>query len=124
MDPKRPQNPLDRYLVDGRGCWLWTGATNNSGYGTVTIGERRLMAHRAMYEDVRGPIPPGHVLDHLCRQRSCVRPSHLEAVPQSVNEHRKPTVTRVRRGEVCPRGHELVGANKLAGGECRRCNAF
>jgi hypothetical protein len=123
LDPKRPRNPLGRWVENGSGCWIWTGTTNSSGYGTVTLAGRREMAHRAMYEQVRGPIPVGHVLDHVCRQRLCVFPGHLEAVPQSVNERRKPTRARVQRGEVCPRGHELAGANKLSGGECRRCNS-
>lgn len=104
------------------GCWIWMGPVNSSGYGTVTVNGRRLMAHRAIFEDFRGPIPDGHVLDHLCRNRLCCRPCHLEPVLRSVNERRKPTPARVRRGDVCPRGHELTGANKVPGGGCRRCS--
>lgn len=109
---------LDRYevvepppgLVEP--CWLWRGGLNGKGYGP----------HRASYEANRGPIPPGHVLDHLCRRRSCINPAHLEPVTQSENELRKPTAGRVARGAMCPRGHALVGANRVSGGECRRCN--
>lgn len=114
---------LDRYEVAEDGCWLWTGPLNSSGYGTVTVGGERKMAHRARYELDVGPIPPGHALDHRCRNRRCVNPAHLEPVLQAENERRKPLPFRVQRGEVCKRGHRLVGANKLAGGECRACNA-
>jgi hypothetical protein len=120
-------NPLDRYElaapppgIDGD-CWLWTGTLNSSGYGTVTMEGRRQMAHRWVYEAARGDIPAGCALDHRCRRPRCVNPFHLEAVTQSENERRKPTRERLQRGEVCPRGHPLVGVNKVSGGECRLC---
>lgn len=114
---------LDRWELGPGGCWLWAGPVNGSGYGTVTVGDRRLMAHRAMWEAERGDIPAGCALDHKCRSRRCINPAHLEPVTQSENERRKPLPSRVARGDVCPAGHPLVGANKVAGGECRTCNS-
>lgn len=66
--------------VPESGCWIWTGELNRNGYGRVWRLGRRVMAHRAMYELLVGPIPEGLVLDHLCRVRCCVNPKHLEPV--------------------------------------------
>jgi len=70
-------------------CWNWTAATLVKGYGRFGIGNKKLMlAHRWAYIDAYGPIPPYEVIDHLCRNRSCVRPDHLEAVGLLVNSAR------------------------------------
>lgn len=80
--------------VDTSGrCWLWTAAIDDKGYGSFTKpGERqkRLKAHRFAYEMLRGPIPAGLELDHLCRVRNCVNPDHLEPVTHAVNMQRSP----------------------------------
>jgi hypothetical protein len=80
-------------------CWLWLGARIPKGYGT--IGDENsdtIYAHRAGYEIQVGPIPEGLVLDHLCRNPSCVRGTHLQAVTQRENylrgEH--PSAVRAR----------------------------
>lgn len=63
-------------------CWVWTGARKTGGYGTVRKNDGRrkfsYSAHRASYEEFVGPIPDGLELDHLCRNRLCINPSHLE----------------------------------------------
>lgn len=75
-------------------CWIWTGAPDNSlGYARFKVrdakGERdAVMVHRWSYEEVNGPIPDGLEIDHLCRVRNCVRPSHLEAVTHTENMRR------------------------------------
>lgn len=66
------------------GCWLWAGADNGVGYGKF----RGKYAHRISYEMNRGPIPNGMHLDHLCRVRCCVNPSHLEPVTNAENARR------------------------------------
>lgn len=72
--------------VDASGsCWMWTASTNGGGYGGFTIRGTRTGAHRYAYERMVGPIPEGMDLDHLCRNRRCVRPSHLEPVTRSEN---------------------------------------
>lgn len=102
-------------------CWLWTAAKNSSGYGTFS-GDRqpdgtkpRLYAHRWAYETLRGPIPDGLHLDHLCRVRNCVRPDHLEPVTNRVNILRGTSFSaRNAKKTHCPRGHELAGENLVA----------
>ena len=73
------------------GCWIWTGATLNEGYGKIGVGRRgegHRLAHRIMYELLRGPIPDGKELDHLCRFPRCINPWHLEPVTRSENQLR------------------------------------
>ena len=63
------------------GCWLWNGTTNRAGYGRCGGG----FAHRVAYQFIVGRIPEGMELDHLCRQRNCVNPDHLEPATHHVN---------------------------------------
>ena len=95
-------------------CWLWTACTTN-GYGRIGSGEgpgKMLLAHRAAYEMIVGPIPEGLDLDHLCRVTLCVNPNHLEPVTHRENVLRgeSPVAKRARQTE-CLRGHPLSGAN-------------
>lgn len=71
-------------------CWVWIGAIADTGYGTTRAGatRRKVGAHRAVYEAHRGAIPEGMELDHLCRVRVCVNPSHLEIVTRAENVRR------------------------------------
>lgn len=72
--------------VDRSGsCWKWTAAKNNDGYGYFSARGYSARAHRWSFELANGPIPQGLVLDHLCRNRSCVRPDHLELVTVQEN---------------------------------------
>ncbi len=66
-------------------CWVWIAGKHTAGYGRIRLSNRVLYAHRVSYELVLGEIPAGLQLDHLCRNRVCVNPAHLEAVPQRVN---------------------------------------
>ena len=96
-------------------CWLWTGYRNAGGYGWISRGIWKggsVFAHRAAYEHENGPIPAGLVLDHLCRVRHCVRPSHLEPVTDEVNLKRGagPTATNPLKTH-CLRGHAYTPEN-------------
>lgn len=104
--------------VDKSGeCWVWTGSRDRSGYGKIARfcpdgNVRPALAHRIAYELEIGPIPEGLTLDHLCRNSSCVRPSHLEPVTMRENILRG-TGPSARHAKVthCPQGHEYAAGN-------------
>lgn len=82
--------PFDeRYLRNGEtGCWEWQGPRGGGGYGKLRVNNRYVSAHRWAYERVNGPVPTGMTLDHLCRNRLCCNPEHLEVVTNAVNVRR------------------------------------
>jgi len=92
--PRRPLSArFDEKVISepNSGCWLWLGATMRNGYGVIGLGGRAdgtALAHRVAYQTLRGDIPDGFDLDHLCRNRACVNPDHLEPVTRRVNWER------------------------------------
>jgi hypothetical protein len=111
------------------GCWRWTAFCDKAGYARLRQagrGSEVLYAHRLSYEMHKGPIPVSRVLDHLCRNRWCVNPDHLEAVSNRVNVMRgvAPTVLASVAG-ICTRGHSLDGDNLYVSPQgkrqCRTC---
>ncbi len=92
-------------------CWIWTGTKKNSRggpyYGVTSWTTRNAIAHRVAYELLRGPIPPGLTLDHLCRRTLCVNPDHLEPVTSAENTRRGGNAVKTH----CPWGHPYGGNN-------------
>lgn len=113
--------------VDVGDCWTWTASKSN-GYGYFCPpGSRQAMgAHLWLYRELVGPVAPGHELDHLCRNRACVNPDHLEPVTKRENGLRgySPAAINARKTR-CPKGHEYTDANTKRGVRgarvCRTC---
>jgi HNH endonuclease len=114
---RKRKSPVD-YLVQDRGyktpCWIWQQATSSQGYGMVTIKNKQFLMHRVMYEQVYGAIPEGLELDHLCRNRPCVRPDHLEAVTHAVNTRRGPQTKLTEEIAAEIRRRVAAGENRQA----------
>jgi hypothetical protein len=71
------EDRLWRKVTRGDGCWLWTGAVNDAGYGRIRLGTTRTRAHRVAWIVTYGEIPPGLFVAHRCDVPLCCRPSHL-----------------------------------------------
>ena len=114
---------------DPDGCWEWTAGKISDGYGHFWNSEQRRneSAHRVAYEALVGPIPDGLVLDHLCRNRGCVNPAHVEPVTNEENVRRgvSPSVANAKKTH-CTSGHpydaENTGIVSTTGERyCREC---
>lgn len=103
------------------GCWEWTASQTPGGYASFPVPGLASTAHRAAYLLMAGPIPAGLHLDHICRNKLCVNPDHLEPVTQAEN-NRRAGAARTR----CSQGHEYTPANtyRRSNGsrDCRACN--
>ncbi len=109
-------------------CWTWPGVLHSTGYGAISSrpdsdGKRhKLLAHRVLFEMARGPIPEGMQLDHLCRNRACVNPAHLEPVSIRENVLRGDTIAAANIAkDACPQGHAYTEANTYRHRNTRSC---
>lgn len=110
----------ERVRKDDSGCWVWIGARHGTGYGGFTVrGRQTTTAHRFAYETLVGPVPDGMTIDHLCRNRICCNPEHLEVVTYSENNQRSWDI-RPRRA-ACPKGHLYTPENVYYQGTSRSC---
>jgi hypothetical protein len=105
-------------------CWLYPYATHANGYAFIHCGNgKKTCAHRLSYIFYKGAIPDEYVIDHLCKNKLCVNPHHLEAVTQRVNILRGDSLGALRaRMTHCQKGHSLSGKNlRIAKNGSRRC---
>jgi hypothetical protein len=86
------------------GCWEWPRGLIGSGYGNAWLDGKQHLVHRLVWETLVGPIPPDLEMDHLCRNRKCANPAHLEPVTRSVNQRRGVGASAVNAAKTnCPR---------------------
>lgn len=119
-------------INESTGCWEWNGLRFTNGYGRFCIHRTSFVAHRYSYTQLRGAVDPLLTIDHLCRNKVCVNPEHLEPVPIGVNTARGTTWEFQRNKTHCPQGHPYDEKNTYRtmqkGGHvhmrrCRICNA-
>jgi hypothetical protein len=101
-------------------CWEWTGAKSN-GYGVAWVDGHLQRPHRVVYEGLVAPVPAGMDLDHLCRNRSCVNPDHLEVVTRRENVRRGSRHAQPK--QACPQGHPYDDTNTYLYDGRRYCRA-
>lgn len=117
--PQAARHPVG-YVIQENGCWEWVGSMGMTGYGHWRHGNTGL-AHRAVYQSIKGPIPNGLTLDHLCRNRKCVNPDHLEPVTIKQNVLRGTSFAAKNATKThCPKGHPLTAGKSQR--LCRTCN--
>ena len=131
-NPEPPEVRFWRKVNKTDGCWLWTAAKDDNGYGRFREKGRSgpaKLAHVFAYETLIGPVPEGKELDHICRNPSCVNPAHVEPVTHKVNVQRglsgkvnNPMTAKTH----CPQGHPYdernTYVNRQGKRECRTCH--
>lgn len=123
-DPKPVTQRIKEGIAKLHGCWIWQGSPLPNGYGRIGVrhgknNTKGQLVHRVAYETFVGPIPKGLTIDHLCRNKLCVNPDHLEPVTQKINNFRAPNYVGNRTH--CPAGHEYSPENTNTSCGRRRC---
>lgn len=118
-DERLPDRFWDKTIPEpNSGCWLWTGKLNNQGYGQFSVRRKHQLAHRVS-KDAVGGLVVGLVSDHLCKNKLCCNPSHIEMVTQAENVRRDPSWSTK---QICKQGHPLPARRSSARQRlCRIC---
>jgi len=114
-----------RYNITPEGCWEFTGTINGGGYGVVGVKNTKHYVHRLAYAVFVGKLDDRMVVDHLCRNRKCINPEHLEQVTNAENLRRGEKGGR-KPGLTCDKGHEFTKENTYVWRDkrtCRECKA-
>jgi len=126
--------PLTRVLthskINENGCWLYQARSKERGYCQFSVNDKQVYVHRFMYEYYYDNIDTSLVLDHLCRNPTCVNPTHLEQVTQAENVHRGFTGINMSSKTHCPQSHPYSkdntyyynNKNGKPARHCRICN--
>lgn len=86
LTQKQINNLFDKIEINLNGCWTWTGALDNHGYGRLSINSQKaLQAHRVVFSYFNGGLTPGLVCDHMCCNKKCVRPDHIQEITAAEN---------------------------------------
>jgi hypothetical protein len=117
---------IEKLELTESGCWEWKGGLDQHGYGAVSWGNKMHRTHRVFYMSLIRGIPEGLVIDHLCRNRKCCNPFHMEPVTLGENVKRGEAGLKKRMRTHCTRGHEYtkenVSIDKEGYGRCLPCH--
>lgn len=127
-DARLPLRFWSKVLPCDDGCWFWIAALSGNGYASFGVSTgRSVNAHRHAYLTLVGPVDPWLDLDHLCRNRDCVNPDHLEPVTRKVNAERGDGGRHQREKTHCAKGHPYDAVNtrwrtdRANSRDCRAC---
>jgi hypothetical protein len=128
---RTPVDPASRFVqkieISDEGCWNWQAGLSHNGYGKFTVNGSDVRAHRWSYSNFVGPIADGMTVDHLCNNRRCVNPDHLQTLTQTENvlaEHSESTARKNSLKTECPKGHPYTDENTYRyknGRTCKTC---